>query len=465
VALLGKKIALLLLLFLGAGSLVVQAQEAKPAGRKTRILFLLDASGSMLAKWEGTDRMAVAKDLLTKLVDSLSTYPDLELALRVYGHLPPATKADCENTRLEVPFAARNLDQIKQKIGQIVPRGNTPITYSMLQAAHDFPADKKTRNVLILITDGQESCGGDPCQTSQALQKKGVFLRPFIVGIGTNREEDQQLSCIGQYFNASDISTFRNVLATIVAQTLAKTTVSVALTDAGGRPVETNVNLTFINALTGEPEYNYVHYLDAQQKPDLLDVDALLPYELHVNTLPPVTVRNLEIVPGRHNQITVRAPQGVLDLKQDGPDAYRGLQAVVRESGSNQTIYVQTFGRSQKYLEGLYDLEILTLPRIYLRQVAVKQGQITPIRIPPPGLLSIPSELQGFGTLYSVDEQGRQRWIYQLPEHNSKLSLPLQPGQYRLVYRIKAAQGSRFTDVQNFEIRSGATTTLKLFNR
>lgn len=454
-----------LLLLFWAGGQVVQAQERPPAPRKTRILFLLDASGSMLAKWEGSDRMTVAKELLTKLVDSLATYSDLELALRVYGHLPSATKADCENTRLEVPFAAQNREQIKQKIAQLVPRGNTPITYSMLQAAGDFPADKKTRNVLILITDGQESCGGNPCQTSQALQQKGVFLRPFIVGIGTNREDDQQLNCIGQYFNASDISTFRNVLATIVAQTLAKTTVSVALTDASGKAQETNVNLTFTNALSGAPEYNYVHFLNGQQMPDVLEIDALLPYHLQVNTLPPVTVPDLPIVPGRHNHVTVQAPQGVLDLKQDGPDAYGGLQAVVREAGKTQTLHVQPFGRSQKYLAGLYDIEILTLPRIYLPKVAVKQGQTTPVRIPPPGQLSIPSELQGFGTIYALDEQGRQRWVYQLPEQNSRISLPLQPGLYRLVFRSKAAQGSRFTDVQNFEIRSGATTTLKLFSR
>ena len=460
-----RTVGLLFLLLLLAAVSGVQAQEIKPAPRKTRILFLLDASGSMLAKWENSHRMAVAKDLLSQLVDSLSTYPELELALRVYGHQQPGEKNNCEDTRLEVPFGARNLEQIKQKISNLTPRGTTPITFSMLQAANDFPADKKARNVLILITDGLESCGGDPCQTSQALQKKGVFLRPFIVGIGTNPAYDKQLNCIGQYFNAADISTFRNVLATIVAQALAKTTVSVALTDTEGKPVETNVNMTFLNSLTGVPAYNYVHYLDEQKKPDVLDIDALLPYTLHVNTVPQVTVPNLDIVPGRHNLISVKAPLGVLDLKQDGPSAYGGLQVIVRESGKIQTLYVQTFGQSQKYLAGTYDLEILTRPRLYLRQVEIKQGQTTPVRVPPPGLLSIPNELQGYGSLYTLDEKGLQQWVYQLPEQNSKLSLPLQPGLYRLVYRVKNARGSRFTDVQNFEIRSGATTTIKLFNR
>lgn len=459
-----KDFGLLLLLFV-AVSMPCLAQETRSAPRTTRILFLLDASGSMLAKWEGTDRMTVAKELLSKLVDSLGTYPNLELALRVYGHLPPASRADCENTRLEVPFAARNQEQIKTRIQQLVPKGNTPITYSLQQSASDFPANPRSRNVLILITDGQESCAGNPCQTSLALQQKGIFLRPFIVGIGTNQEDNQQLNCIGQFFNATDVNTFRNVLETIVAQTLAKTTLSVTLAGAGGKALETNVNLTFVNALTGIPEYNYVHYLDAQQKPDVLEIDALLPYKLHVNTLPPVILRQVNIVPGRHNQLTVKAPQGTLDLRLDGPSAYGNLLAVVREAGQNQTLHLQSFGRSQKYLEGDYDLEILTLPRIHLRQVALKQGQVTPIRIPPPGLLSILSDLQGYGTLYALDQEGRQELVYQFPEHSSKVQVALQPGQYRVVFRVKAAQGSRFTDTQNFEIRSGATTTLKLYNR
>ena len=57
--------------------------------KKTRILFLLDGSGSMNAKWENSVRMTVAKQLLSKMVDSLKTHKNLEMALRVYGHQFP----------------------------------------------------------------------------------------------------------------------------------------------------------------------------------------------------------------------------------------------------------------------------------------------------------------------------------------------------------------------------------------
>ncbi|GAB3532669.1 hypothetical protein GCM10027443_16810 [Pontibacter brevis] len=451
-----------LLMFSVSTEVLGQEKQEQP---KTRILFLLDASGSMLAKWENSDRMTVAKNLLAQLVDSLERYDNLELALRVYGHQFGRERNDCKDTRLEVPFSANSTDAIQKTLKEIIPRGNTPITYSLQQSAGDFP-DDKARNVLILITDGLESCGGDPCAMSLALQKKRIFLRPFVIGIGIEPQYEKQLSCIGQYFNAADVQTFENVLTEIVTQALSQTTVSVELLNEQGQAVESNVNMTFLNSLTGQPEYNFVHYQSSGGgKADMLNIDALLPYDLVVNTIPAVVERNINIRPGKHNVIKVKSPQGTLHLRQDGPSPYGQLPAIVKPHGSEQTLHVQQFGEKHKYLTGTYDLEILTLPRIYMKGVELRQGQTNTVTIPPPGQLAIPSQVQGYGSIYLLEENGNQRWLYNLPEENSKVTLALQPGNYRLVYRMKTAQASKFTDVKDFTIRSGATTTVKIFNR
>ena len=82
------------------------AQNTAPAKPKvTHILFLLDASGSMMAPWEGQPRWNVAKRMLSKMADSLNAYPNLELGLRVYGHQFLNADKNCEDSRLEVPFA------------------------------------------------------------------------------------------------------------------------------------------------------------------------------------------------------------------------------------------------------------------------------------------------------------------------------------------------------------------------
>ncbi|MBC3542170.1 VWA domain-containing protein [Rufibacter sp. H-1] len=454
---------LVCLLLGGLLALPAAAQNKQPPPKKTRLLFLLDASGSMLAKWETSQRWAVAKTMLARMADSLDTYANLEIALRVYGHQSAANLKNCKDTKLEVPFAAHNAGNIKKKLQLITPKGNTPITFSLEQSANDFPPDPNARNVIVIITDGLESCGGDPCATSLALQKKRVFLKPFIIGLGEDPGYAQQFGCMGQYYNASDIKTFQKVLDNVINIALKKTTVSVELTDDAGRPVETNVNLTFLNNVTGQPEYNFVHYLDAAGKPDELEIDALRSYNLLVNTLPAVELQNLDIKPGRHNVFKVKVPQGYLYLRQDAPTSYGSVTALVRQKGDVNLLQTQRFPSQQKYLTGTYEVELLTLPRIR-KTVTIRQGQATEISFAPPGALNITQDMQGYGSLYLMHPDGSQEWIWNLPEGSSKISVPLQPGNYRVVYRIKSAKGSKFTDVKNFTIKSNLTTTIKLFN-
>lgn len=451
--------------FLLTASLCAQnLPPTKP--RTTRILFLLDASGSMGAVWEGRPRMEVAKSLLAKMIDSLNTYPNLELGLRVYGHQHSREENNCQDSRLEVPFAAKNAKPIKDKLLTLQPRGNTPITYSLLQSANDFPADKTARNVLILITDGLESCQGDPCATSLALQRKHVFLKPFVIGIGAEKEFGKQLECLGQYYNAADVKTFRSVLDNVITQTLQKTTVRVNLTDADGKPVESNVNLTFVNSATGQPEYNYVHYRDAKGQPDVLDIDALQSYDLIINTVPPVRDKDVKLKPGQNNLLTYKTPQGTLRLQGPNltPNPYGTVQAVVRAAGNPATVVSLPFGSRQKLLGGNYEVEVLTLPR-QIQRITIKQGQETTATYAAPGMLNIITDLAGYGSLYQLNDDESQTWIYNLPETSSKVNLPMQPGVYRLVFRTKNATGSQFTDVRNFTIRSGQTTSVSMFGK
>ncbi|SNC60846.1 Ca-activated chloride channel family protein [Hymenobacter gelipurpurascens] len=445
-----------------------RAQNVPPAQpRTTRILFLLDASGSMLAPWEGRPRMDVAKSLLAKMVDSLNAYPNLELGLRVYGHLHDKSENNCEDSRLEVAFAPKNASAIKAKLKAIAPKGNTPITYSLLQSAADFPADKSARNVLILITDGLESCKGDPCATAVALQRKHVFLKPFVIGIGAERDFGRQLECLGQYYNAADVKTFRNILNDVVAQTLAKTTVAVNLTDEAGRPVESNVNMTFINNITEQPEYNYIHYRDAQGKPDVLSIDALQSYDLVINTVPPVRQQNLPIRAGKANVLAYKTPQGTLWLQNPNisPNPYGTVQAVVRARGNAATVVALPFGSRQKLLAGDYEVELLTLPR-QTKRITVKQGQETSVTYETPGILNIVTDLKGYGSIYRLNNDESQTWVHNLPDGgSSKVNLPMQPGAYRLVFRTKTATGSQFTDVRNFTIRPSQTSSVSIFGK
>jgi Ca-activated chloride channel family protein len=175
----------LAILFLFANlneGLAQQKKDIKPP--LTRILFVFDASQSMYGRWQTGVKMEVAKKLLSNLLDSLARVDNLELALRCYGHQSKFPPQDCKDTKLEVPFGPNTAPKIKNRIQQLVPMGTTPIAYSLEKSANDFTPCNNCRNIIILITDGIEECSGDPCAVSAALQKNGIILKPFVIGVG-----------------------------------------------------------------------------------------------------------------------------------------------------------------------------------------------------------------------------------------------------------------------------------------
>ena len=100
--------------------------------KNTRILFILDASNSMNVDWNNNQtRMEAAKEVLIQEVEKLRGIPNLEIALRVYGHQTPVTNTyqDCNDTKLEVPFGLNTVDAIKTKVKSIQAKGSHPLAY------------------------------------------------------------------------------------------------------------------------------------------------------------------------------------------------------------------------------------------------------------------------------------------------------------------------------------------------
>ena len=158
--------------------------------QKNRILFIFDASNSMKGKWQSGKKIDIAKKLLNNLVDSLKDIKNLEIGLRVYGHRSSYNPPNCDDTKLEVDFVPANMiaEEMKKKLNHINAQGTTPIGKSLREGAKDFEKYTSDRNIIILITDGKEECDDDPCEVSKELQKKGIILKPFVIGVGNNKD-------------------------------------------------------------------------------------------------------------------------------------------------------------------------------------------------------------------------------------------------------------------------------------
>jgi Ca-activated chloride channel family protein len=440
-----KKIGVLLILFF-----TISASAQQP---DTRILFLLDGSGSMYAKMGSDSRITIAKRLLSRLVDSLQSQNNLELALRVYGHQSQKTERNCADTKLEVPFSKNNHREIKESIVDLKPKGTTLIAYSLQEAAYDFPRTPGTRNIIILITDGIEECDGDPCAVSTALQKQGVVLRPFIIGLGLDDQFRNQFECVGRFFEAATEDDFEEVLNVVISQAINNTSAQINLLDAQGRPTETDVNITLTDAKTGREIYNFMHTLNYRGIPDTIYLDPSYLYNMKVHTIPAIYKKNISLVAGTHNTIAIDAAQGNLNLLIDGVTNYKNLQALVIEPKTNDIINIHNFNDNQKYLIGDYKLEILTLPRI-TQDVNVVQYKTTTVQVQQPGKLNVITRKKLEIGIFRV-HQGEKELVKTLHITANQELTTLQPGTYSLIYRESAIKETLKTKEINFEIKAG----------
>ena len=455
-------IFLLLLVGIPFSSIAQDEDARQKTSKLTRILFVFDASQSMSGTWESDKKINIARQILIDLIDSLQYVENVQMALRVYGHQSPVPPQDCSDTKLEVPFAPNNASRIRQKLRFISPKGTTPIANSLAMSVNDFPECDNCRNIIVLITDGIEACDGDPCAVSKELQKQGIVLKPFVIGIGLDPGFRETFDCVGYYYNAMEEVKLRENLGFVINQVLNSTTAQVNLLDEKGLPTESDVNMTFYDRYSGRLIYNYIHTLNHKGNPDTLELDHLITYKLIVHTIPPQEVDSVTITPGKHTVIALNAPQGYLKINTSRGKEYEGMQILVKQSGESETLNNQTLGQIEKYITGNYVLELMTIPRLTINDVEILQSYTTSIEIPQPGNITFSHTSQGFGSLYVLNENG-QEWIMNLNPALRQQSYYLQPGNYRVVFKPIGLKRSFYSASQDFNVKSGERSQIELY--
>lgn len=440
--------------------------KAQPKTNKiTRVLFVFDASNSMKSQFDGKPKMDHAKKLFNSLIDSLSKLKNYEFALRMYGSTVKYPPGDCNDTKLIIPFSKNNIPAIKAKVNAAKPTGITPIEHSLISSANDFP-DNKNINTIILITDGIEECGGDPCAARQKLYEKGIIFKPCIIGIGLTKAQAKSFECVGNYFSYDENpNVVGTVVNTVSTQTMNKTSVQVNLLDLGYKPNETNVNMTFYDEKSGMPIYNYVHSINKFGNPDTVLLDEFRTYKLVAHTIPPVEKSGITLSAGIHNIIALDAPQGLLELKRETGiyNFNEKVKCIIRKKGEMSTLHVQPMNTMEKYIVGQYDLEILTLPRTYLYDVSIQQTLLKTIYVEDAGMLKIKCKEAGDGCIMQ-EVKGVLKWVCNL-DGKTDQTYYLQPGDYRVTYRSKTLKQSIYTVEKKFTIISNQVVNVDLFKQ
>lgn len=185
------------------------------------VALILDASGSMLQSGADGRRIDVARRALASfLTDNL---PDgTPVALRTFGDTAPDSCA----TNLRVPLMPLNREYLAGVIGTTEPvnLAKTPIAESLIATQSDLSTATGPR-IVVLVTDGEETCDGDPAAAIRALRDAGLDVTVNIVGFAVGDAALAQTFTDwaalggGTYFPANDEAALTDALTSAAGQT------------------------------------------------------------------------------------------------------------------------------------------------------------------------------------------------------------------------------------------------------
>ncbi|MBI5101122.1 MAG: VWA domain-containing protein [Nitrospirae bacterium] len=189
---------------------VIIGPSAAHAREERMVEVILDASSSMNQKLKSGDMKLSAEK---KAVESLLMRLDgnTVISFRAFGHQSPREKRDCLDTRALTGFSPLIGIVTKMLVQTIGLRalGSAPVSQALSEAVRDFPPDFKGETVVVLVSDGKDTCQGDPCSTAQGLTKDRTKLVIHTIGLEVDDAARTQLECIakvsgGRYFGAED---------------------------------------------------------------------------------------------------------------------------------------------------------------------------------------------------------------------------------------------------------------------
>jgi len=211
------------------GSVAMTSERVEgTSGTAVGIEFIFDSSGSMAGRVGGEVKMDVARRAFEAAIRELEG-ANVVMGLRAYGFddsLEWTAEASCPNTEMITPFLGGDgVDRIIEASRGLTPYGYTPIDASLAAAINDLIEVEAAERMIVLITDGEETCGGDPVARAQWASDLDVDLSTFVVGFDLEAAQADQMRAIaeaggGRYFDAPDADRLTETLREVVGVTI-----------------------------------------------------------------------------------------------------------------------------------------------------------------------------------------------------------------------------------------------------
>ena len=164
-----------------------------------RLIVAFDASGSMAGAIGSVTKMAAARQAVDALLEGLPE--DVTTGLVAFGHRGnnehSGRTESCAGVETLVPQGSDNGDTLVERLDDLAPTGWTPLA-AALEAAGKELASSETpgEQVIYVVSDGEETCDGDPLTVARTLHESDVRAVINVLGLDLPAEDRAQLEAV-----------------------------------------------------------------------------------------------------------------------------------------------------------------------------------------------------------------------------------------------------------------------------
>ncbi len=187
------------------------AGDAKPPNCHDHAVIVFDASGSMDSSRQFSRRIDIARLALEAVLPDIAR--DRPTGLVTYSG---SVNSSCDDIQLRVPPALNTSKLILKELSRLDPSGPTALSAAVNLAAETLQR-LATSGVVVLITDGHETCGRDVCRLARQLARSAPGITVHTIGFRLEGPGTEELLCLseqtsGTHTTTRDFSSLRTAL-------------------------------------------------------------------------------------------------------------------------------------------------------------------------------------------------------------------------------------------------------------
>lgn len=458
-------------------------------GNATSLYYILDGSGSMWGRVDGKMKIQAAQEVMTQLINDMPA--DIDSGLTVYGH---TKKGDCTDITELISLGEFDRQRAIRIINAIKPKGKTPLADSITTSVNAVK-DRDDDVTLVLVSDGIETCGGDPCAVTRALKESGVTFIMHVVGLDVDKKASEQLACIaaaggGKYFSSGNGAELLSALSTVQKSVVEKTEIVIPDIVAQAEPERIEQKITESSASIrikakgpGRITFQHHPWLQSPYYWKLIDPETgeekgrfsslettlVEPGEYQIvwdqyehGSSEVMLAEVVKVVSGKtavvplYTAIRLTLPSWVQEPR------YWGL----RDPETNETL--ATFNRFEPFLvpAGKYDLIWRqgehSSQEVAVQQVDIKADTLNDVKIftafNPVAADWVQKKIHYWG-LQQVDNADSRKWVAWFSGGFSPQLVPV--GRYKIIFDL-SEHGSSDSVLGEVEVKSGAMNEFKI---